>query len=447
MIDGESEMTIKSSFRPFWPAIALAAVFLLISAGTGTGRAVPAAEPRDLVVFTSAGAERIEGLEVKGALRQRTVEINPALGQSNGVGLGDRLWMTPFADRSYLAVVDRVEMDVNGVLAVRGRVEGWDYSYVLLSSRGGQTLGSLSIPEQGLDFDIRPVMDTGEHLVLEVDSRNRDFLEDAPPLESPAEESDDLLGFQSPAASSAQSLSAEARLDVMVVYTPAARDWAASRGGIDFIISQDMQHDILAMQNSGLDIAARLVHSELVNYTESGDSGADLGRLQDTDDGNMDDIHKWRNTHSADLVQLLALVNDTGGIGYLLNRTSGSPAYAFTLVRIQQAGWSYTSIHEIGHNLGCHHRKDQAVQPGPGLFSYSAGWRWIGSDGNRYCSIMSYQDDWDGNKVTQVPYFSSPLFTYMGVAVGNALNADNARTISQTGPVVGSYRKKQNARR
>jgi hypothetical protein len=411
-------------------------------AGAGDGRAVAAAEPHDLVLFTSAGAERIGGLEVKGALRQRPVEINPALGQPDGVGLGDRLWMTPFADKSYLAVVDRVEMDVNGVLAVRGRVKGRDFGYVLLSSRGGYTLGSLSIPEQDLEFDILPVTDTGEHLVLEVSSRNRDFLEDAPPLEPTAEESEAWLGPQSRSASSA--LFAEARLDIMVVYTPAARDWAASRGGIDLIINQDIQNSVLSLQNSGLNVTQRLVHSALISYQENGDSGVDLQRLRDTNDGFMDDIHKWRNTHGADLVQLMALVSDVGGISYLLNRTSGNPSYAFSLVRVQQSGWSLTSIHEIGHNLGCHHRKDQDIQPGPGLFSYSAGWRWIGNDGNRYCSIMSYQEEWDGNIVIRVPYFSSPLFTYMGAAVGDALNADNARTISQTGPIVGAYRKKQN---
>jgi hypothetical protein len=214
---------------------------------------------------------------------------------------------------------------------------------------------------------------------------------------------------------------------------------------VDLIINQDVQHDILALQNSGLDISVRLVHSEMVNYTESGSSSTDLSRLQDTDDGHLDDVHKWRNTYSADLVQLLALVSDTGGIGYLLNRTAGNAPYAFTLVRVQQAGWSYTSIHEFGHNLGCHHRKDQAVQPGPGLFSYSAGWRWMGSDGNRYCSIMSYQDAWDGQAVIQAPYFSSPLIDYMGAATGDALDADNTRTIQHTGPVVGSYRKKQSS--
>ncbi len=438
---------MKRKFMPhsLWLALILAAVFILIPAEAGNVRAVPPADSRDLVLFTAGGLERLGGFEAEKAVRWRAVQINPALKQSDGVHLGDRLWVTLFADRTYVAVVDRVETDINGVLAVRGRVEGWDYATILLSSRGEQTLGTLSLPELGLEFEIRPATGAREHMVLEVNPRNRDVLEEAPALEPPAAEFETWPRLQSSEASSAPS--AETRLDIMVVYTPAARDWAASRGGIDLIISQDIQKDILALQNSGLDITARLAHSALINYQENGDSGTDLTRLQGTNDGFMDEVHQWRNSYSADLVQLLALVNDTGGIGYLMNRTSGNPTYAFTLVRVQQSGWTYSSIHELGHNMGCGHRKDQAVQPGPGLFSYSAGWRWIGSDGNRYCSIMSYQDNWDGQPVTQVPYFSSPLIYYLGAAVGDAINADNTRTIRQTGPIVGAYRKRQAARR
>jgi len=438
---------MKRKFMPhsLWPVLVLAAVFILIPAEAGNVRAVPPAESRDLVLFTAAGAERLGGFETESAVRWRAVQINPALRQSDGVRLGDRLWVTPFAERTYVAVVDRVETDINGVLAVRGRVEGWDYATLLLSSRGEQTLGTLSLPELGLEFEIRPATGAQGHMVLEVNPRNRDVLEEAPALEPPVAESEIGPRLQSPAASSAPSV--ETRLDIMVVYTPAARDWADSRGGIDLIINQDIQKDILALQNSGLDITARLAHSALINYQENGDSGTDLTRLQDTDDGFLDEVHQWRNSYSADLVQLMALVNDVGGIGYMMNRTSGNPTYAFSLVRVQQSGWTYTSIHELGHNLGCGHRKDQAVQPGPGLFSYSAGWRWIGNDGNRYCSIMSYEDDWDGNKVTRVPYFSSPLIYYLGAAVGDAINADNTRTIKQTGPIAGAYRKRQTPRR
>jgi len=425
-----------------WPVLALAVVFL-IPAPAWNGPSASAADPQDLVLFTACGAEKVLKPAAGGAIRQRPVQINPAVGKADGVRLGDRLWVTPFADQTYVAVIDLAETNVNGVRAVRGRVEAWDGATVLLSSREGRTLGTLNIPSQGRQFDICPADSSGEHWVLEVDRGNRDLLPDAAPLRPPFEEAASLQAPQSPAAPSA--VAGQTRLDIMVVYTAAARDWAASRGGIELIISQDIQNDVLALQNSGLNMTARLVHSALVDYAESGDSGTDLTRLKDTADGDMDDVHKWRNTYGADLVQLLALADDTGGIGYLLNMTSGLPTYAFTLVRVQQAGWSYTSIHEIGHNLGCHHRKDQAVQPGPGLFSYSAGWRWIGSDGNRYCSIMSYPDSWDGQPVAQTPYFSSPLIYYMGAATGDAVNADNARTIRQSGPVVAAYRKKQGA--
>jgi hypothetical protein len=438
-------MKRKLTFGSRWPVLVLAAAFVFIAAESGNVQAVPSTDSRDVVVFTAGGLERPGGFETERALRWRAVRMNPALGQAGGVSLRDRLWVTPFADKTYVAVVDRVEKDINGVVAVRGRVEGWDGATVLLSSRGGNTLGTLSIPTGGQEFEIRPVTDTGEHLVLEADPRNRDFLKDAPPLEPPLEALKTLTAFQSPAASS--GLAAQTRFDIMVVYTPAARDWAASRGGVDLIINQDIQNDILALQNSGLDITARLVHSALINYQESGDSGNDLVRLQNPNDGYMDEVPNWRNTYSADLVQLLALVNDVGGISYLMNTASGTPSYAFSLVRVQQSGWTCTSIHELGHNMGCGHRKDQAVQPGPGLFSYSAGWRWMGSDGNRYCSIMSYQDDWDGHIVIQVPYFSSPLIYYMGAATGDAVNGDNARTIKQTGPIVAAYRKRQTSGR
>jgi hypothetical protein len=94
----------------------------------------------------------------------------------------------------------------------------------------------------------------------------------------------------------------------------------------------------------------------------------------------------------------------------------------------------------MGHNMGCHHRKDQATQPGPGLFSYSAGWRWLGSDGLRYCSIMSYQETWSGASVTQVPYFSNPSVSYKGAPTGDAVNGDNSRTIREIKQVIAGYR-------
>ncbi len=173
---------------------------------------------------------------------------------------------------------------------------------------------------------------------------------------------------------------------------------------------------------------------------ESGSSSTDLNRLTGTNDGYMDEVHAWRNLHGADLVDLLASVDDVGGIAWLLTSPSGRTTYAFSLVRVQQASSGYTLVHELGHNFGCHHRKDQETQPGPGIYSYSAGWRWKGNDNLRYCSVMSYTETWDGYSVQRVGYFSSPLITHKGAAAGHAADGDNARTLRETKAVVSGYR-------
>ena len=111
-----------------------------------------------------------------------------------------------------------------------------------------------------------------------------------------------------------------ATVDVMVVYTPAAASWAsANAGNINLVISQAMEKAQLAMDNSNTLMNMHLVYSGQVAYTESGNSGTDLDRLTSTSDGYMDNVHALRDQYGADLVTLFAEVEDTGGLGWLLN--------------------------------------------------------------------------------------------------------------------------------
>jgi hypothetical protein len=207
-----------------------------------------------------------------------------------------------------------------------------------------------------------------------------------------------------------------------------------------------------ALQNSGLNHNFRLVHSMSVDYATSSDGSTpfsqDLSSLQ-KGSGVFAAVHTARDTYGADLVAMLV---DTGsaygyvGVGYLLRSESGSPNYGFTVDAIQSVEISHTLTHEVGHNLGAHHAKDQASDPGPNQWldnQYSAGWYFIGTNSKKYHTIMAYNDDGYGNSYQPAPLFSTPLMSHQGTPAGDQTNGDNARLIDQTIGTVAEYRSEQ----
>ena len=402
----------------------------------GKGESPEGKEPGVFLLFTSAGTARAGAPPAAPkASRFREVTINPALIEPGGIAVGDRIYISPFEDVAVLGAVDRAGTDVNGVVAVRARIAGSD-GYLIMSSDGGRSLGKLVLPG-GREFEFSCPADGVVHTVREFAPGARVALNDSLPLVPPSapDSGPPLPPWTGPGPEAVVN-----RIDCMIVYTPSARDYANSVSTINTFVSQAMQLAQLGMDNSQVEITMRLVYSALVDYAESGSSSTDLSRLTNVGDGYMDEVHTWRNTQGVDLVHLFTKVDDTGGLGWLMTTASGMPAYAFCIGRVQQVSWTTTTVHEWGHNMGCHHRKDQPVQPGPGLYSYSAGWRWIGTDGKKYCSIMSYQDDYGGATPTQVAYFSSPNILYQGVPTGNAVDGDNARTLRETKAVIAAYR-------
>ena len=376
--------------------------------------------------------------------RFRPVKITLPITTGEGLSQGDTLILNLFDDTNYAALIDRISLNVNGTVSIRGRLEAYPFGEVLISTTAGRSLVSIRIPETGEHYIIQSDPNTTTHYLLDLEEGKLRELDDAPPpipdiditketQEAPALNDIILNGPLDPV-----------NIDIMIVYTPAARDWAnSSGGGINNVIAQAMAKAQLALDNSNTILTMTLVYSSEISYTESGSSSTDLSRLQSTSDGYLDNVHTWRNQYWADLVVLFTYVEDVGGIGYLLSSTSGSPAYGFSITRVQQAGWTYTTIHEMGHNMGCHHHKQQLVQPGPGIFSYSAGWRWIGNDSGKYCSVMTYEDGQyfaDGQTHTRVGYFSNPDIVYQAVATGHSADGDNARTIREVKDVVSTYR-------
>ncbi len=376
------------------------------------------------------------------ALRFREVRLNPVISDTAALNLGDKLNFSIFDDTFYTASIDKVTRNINGTVTVRARIEGSEMGYVLISTTRGRSLGTVRLPEEGVEYEINFSDEIQSHYVIDVDIDAVDVIADSELMISPVLERSDnyeILKLQDATARDPYEM---VNIDVMIVYTPAARSVSP---GIENTISQAMGKAQLVLDNSNTMLTLTLVYSGEINYTESGTPSTDLRRLTNPGDGYMDSVHVLRNQYGADLVSLFANLSGTGGSAWLLKSLAGEPDDGFSLIRVQQAANFYTYIHEIGHNLGCHHHKEQNYQPGPNtsLGAYTAGWRWVGNDAKNYCSVMSYEDGQyfaDGLTHRQVPYFSNPNIYHQGKPTGNAAGGDNARIIRATKFAVASYR-------
>ncbi len=373
------------------------------------------------------------------------VELSQEILLPTHLSKGDEILLNLPEGLSLLAIVDRIETDVMGITSIRGRFDDDRFAYLMIATDGSTMLADISLPGRKINRRIK--FKNGSHYLLEPDAEADKPLEGAPSPELPQE--DPLAPPATPAAVQGGTIitplagvSDPATIDILVAYTPAAKTWAnANEGGISNVINQLMAKAQLACDNSQTYIAMRLVHAPEIAYTESSSAGTDLDRLTYTD-GIMDDIHTLRTTYGADLVVLLEYTDSTGGIGWLLNTASGSPSYGFSISRVQQASWSYTTIHEIGHNMGAHHHKAQNFQAGPGLYSYSAGWRWTYNT-SHYCDLMTYEGGSyfaDGIDHTRVGYFSDPAISLNGIPTGHATDGNNALTLRQVKHTVAAYR-------
>ncbi len=215
--------------------------------------------------------------------------------------------------------------------------------------------------------------------------------------------------------------------NVLVVYTASA---AAATANISSLIQLAVDETNQSYVNSGININMVRVNTAAVTYSETGTFSQHISRLQGTSDGYMDNIHTLRNTYGADIVLLVVNDSEACGIAAAIKATATS---AFAVAHYSCITGYYSFGHEIGHLQGARHDRyvDSSTSPyayGHGYIPASKTWRTVMAYGNNCANC------------TRIQWWSNPLKTYGGVAMGTAAYEDNARVLNLTASTVAAFR-------
>ena len=188
------------------------------------------------------------------------------------------------------------------------------------------------------------------------------------------------------------------------------RSEAGSTADVEAAIANAIADTNLCYRESLVPIQLRVVHMEEVSYTPTGTLNLDLNRLEGTSDGYIDNVHSLRDQYGADLVSLLTTTSDYGGMA----STMIHPSLGFESSGFNVNVWdilgapNYTLAHEIGHNLGCLHNREDATWTSEydyGDFSFGKRWM-VGNEG--YRTVMSY-DSSNFAYNNRIPHFRTPI--------------------------------------
>lgn len=337
-----------------------------------------------------------------------------------------------FPNISIEVFIDRVKRPAPGSTTYVGHLPGQPGSSFLLVVRG-TTVAADILTSDGRRFQIHRTAG-GNHVVRELNPNA--FPSCGTGLdEMAARARAGVVGAPAPIDCPDDGLV----VDLLVVYTSAARDALGGVEGIEAMIALAELQTNLAYENSQITTSVRVVKTHEVDYVESGDSFLDRSRLSTPTDGFMDEVHPLRDKVSADVVSLIVDTLDFCGVAYFSIEAGNVPVpeLAFNVIRADCATGIHTFGHELGHNQGCRHNRELDASD-DGAFLYSHGFQ----EPDGAFRTMMAGDCPDGCQ--RILHFSNPDVLYdglpMGVPIAAADSAHNALSINNTASNVANFR-------
>lgn len=275
----------------------------------------------------------------------------------------------------------------NNIVAT-GRVDNDELSNVTLVINNNVMTANVGENQTQESYEIRFAGD-GTHTVKVIHDHSEDCL---------TEEGENAQNFSQPqeteaSAQDVTAMDAVPTVDVLVAYTPNALKNVGGADAMKALIQMGIADSNKAYQNSGVNMAIRLVGIMALTQTENTFS-SDLSALKSTSDGKWDTVHAERKRLGADLVSVVAYYNSsTAGIGYV--GSSFSTGFSITKTT---AFKQFSFTHELGHNMGLNHSDG---------YENSSG---------KFRTVMAY------GTYTRIPRFSNPGLDYNSYATGTSSN-------------------------
>ncbi len=383
---------------------------------------------------------------------QGAVEINQAM--LDGVlAKSNRQFSLPVDSREFQIEVLDVSMPNLGVTSLKGRIDKNPESFFLLCHTDGGATVAFFQPGDGSAYRLDHTRGQAEVYAVDYEKMGScgggisslAIGEERPPVPV-------RPNVQSGVGEKAGEVADDgSRHDILVAYTPAAE---LVMGGWDLVRAEAqlaIEAANLAYLNSGIPSYLRLVHVMSTDYEEitAWDYSDHLDYLWFPDDGRMDDVLSMRDKVGADFVSVLIdgrnFMGEVPicGIAPIMQDDQIQPEFeslSLSIVSVSCATGNWSLAHEVGHNRGCaHNREDSSV---PGAYTYAYGHRYDGSGDFQFRTVMSYDDG--AGSYTRIPHFSNPEVSFgggaTGVTVGLVNEAHNALTTNNTAALCGGFR-------